>query len=119
MAKSKNIVHTPMRMCAVTREKLPKKELVRLAVEDGKVVIDEKGKVRSRGLNIKPDIEVLDRLIKSGSIKRGLGINLNDKDTVGLRSEFEKYLVNRSRGVQVVRISSDQLNQLLKSKDVK
>ncbi|HRI06042.1 MAG TPA: YlxR family protein [Candidatus Dojkabacteria bacterium] len=116
---SERKIHTPMRMCAVTREKLPKKELVRLAVMDGKVVIDEKGKVRSRGLNIKPEIEVFDKLVKSGGIKRGLGITLSADGIEILRNEFEKHLSFRSSGKHVVRISSDKLNQLLGSKDGK
>lgn len=111
--------HMPMRMCAVTRERLPKKELVRLAVVDGKVVVDEKGKARSRGLNIKPEMEVFEKLIKSGGIKRGLGITQTQEDIERLREELEKHLTYRSSGKHVVRISSDKLNQLLGSKDGK
>jgi predicted RNA-binding protein YlxR (DUF448 family) len=115
-SKEENISRVPMRMCAVTREKLPKKDLVRLALEDGKVVIDQKGKVRSRGLNIKPEVEVLEKLFKIGGIKRGLGVTLDESQTSELRNSFVKYVEIRTRGKQVVRISSDKLNQILKSK---
>lgn len=105
-----------MRMCAVTREKLPKKELIRLAVLDGTVVLDLNGKIRSRGLNIKPEIEIFERLIKTGGIKRGLGVTLNESQTEGLRDSFQDYVEKTTRGKQVVRISSDKLNQILKKR---
>ncbi|KKR05617.1 MAG: hypothetical protein UT34_C0002G0124 [candidate division WS6 bacterium GW2011_GWF2_39_15] len=108
-----------MRMCAVTREKLPKKELVRLAVIEGKVVIDEKGKIRSRGLNLKPDLEVFDRLVKQNGIKRGLHVTLKAEEVEKLRKEFEEFVIGKSREKQVIRISSEKLNELLKVKNGK
>ncbi|MBI2357200.1 YlxR family protein [Candidatus Dojkabacteria bacterium] len=102
-------------MCAVTREKLPKKDLIRFAVEEGKVVLDLKGKARSRGLNIKPELEVFDKLIKSNGIKRGLGIVLNETEVSNLREQLEQYIKEKGRGKKVVRISSEKLDQLLKS----
>lgn len=105
-----------MRMCAVTREKLPKKELVRLVVAEDKVVVDLNGRVRGRGLNIKPDLEVFDTLLKTNGIKRGLKVSLTVEQIATLRKEFEEYLKAKDRGVQVVRISSDKLDELLKRK---
>ena len=40
----------PMRTCVVTREKLPKGELIRVVrTPEGEVIIDETGKANGRG----------------------------------------------------------------------
>ena len=44
----------PMRTCLVTREKLPKQELIRVVrTPEGSVVIDETGKANGRGAYLK------------------------------------------------------------------
>ena len=49
----------PMRTCVVTREKLPKAELIRVVrTPEGNVVIDESGKANGRGAYLKKDKEV-------------------------------------------------------------
>jgi len=56
----------PMRSCAVTKEKLPKQELVRIVrTPEGEVIIDEKGKANGRGAYLKKDISVIDKAEKS------------------------------------------------------
>ena len=51
----------PMRSCVVSREKLPKQELLRIVrTTDGSIVADISGKINGRGAYIKKDIEVLD-----------------------------------------------------------
>ena len=40
----------PMRMCVVTREKLPKKELIRVVKSENRVIVDESGKVNGHGV---------------------------------------------------------------------
>ena len=55
----------PMRSCVVTKEKLPKKELLRIVKNnENKVFVDLTGKANGRGAYIKKDIEVLERLSK-------------------------------------------------------
>lgn len=49
----------PMRMCVVTREKLPKFELARIVVSDGKVILDDTGKINGHGCYIKKDESVI------------------------------------------------------------
>lgn len=49
----------PMRMCAMTREKLPKKELIRIVKTDDGVIVDETGKVNGHGVYLKRDVEVV------------------------------------------------------------
>ena len=63
----------PMRSCVVTREKLPKIELLRIVkTTDGNVIGDISGKVNGRGAYIKKDIEVLEKAIKSKVLERQL-----------------------------------------------
>ena len=45
----------PMRTCVVTKEKLPKMELLRIVKTDDGIVVDETGKVNGHGCYIKKD----------------------------------------------------------------
>ena len=69
----------PMRSCVVTREKLPKSELLRIVrTTDGSVIADVSGKVNGRGAYIKKDIEVLDKAIKNKILDRQLETTISD-----------------------------------------
>jgi predicted RNA-binding protein YlxR (DUF448 family) len=48
----------PMRTCVVTREVLPKQELIRIVSTENGVMIDPNGKLNGRGVYLKRDIEV-------------------------------------------------------------
>jgi predicted RNA-binding protein YlxR (DUF448 family) len=48
----------PMRTCVVTKEKLPKKELIRVVRSADGVIVDPTGKVNGRGAYLKKDKEV-------------------------------------------------------------
>ena len=51
-----------LRSCIVTREKLPKSELLRIVrTPEGKVEIDITGKMNGRGAYLKKDLSVLER----------------------------------------------------------
>ena len=63
----------PMRSCVITKEKLPKSELLRVVkTPEGTIVIDPSGKINGRGAYIKKDISVLDKAIKSKTLDRVL-----------------------------------------------
>lgn len=49
----------PMRSCVVTKEKLPKNELVRVVKTDDGVIVDLTGKVNGHGVYLKKDLEVI------------------------------------------------------------
>ena len=52
----------PMRSCVVTKEKYPKKELIRVVRDNlGNVTVDETGKKNGRGAYLKRDIEVVEK----------------------------------------------------------
>ena len=69
----------PMRSCVVTREKLPKVELLRIVrTTDGEVIADISGKVNGRGAYIKKDIAVLEKAKKSKILDRHLETTISD-----------------------------------------
>ena len=69
----------PMRSCIVTREKLPKQELLRIVrTTDGEVVADISGKINGRGAYIKKDIGVLDKAIKNKILEKQLEVTISD-----------------------------------------
>ena len=69
----------PMRSCVVTREKLPKIELLRIVrTTDGSVIADVSGKVNGRGAYIKRDIVVLEKAKKSKILERQLETTISD-----------------------------------------
>ncbi len=49
----------PMRTCVVTREKMPKKDLIRVVATESGIVIDETGKVNGHGVYLKKDENVI------------------------------------------------------------
>lgn len=76
----------PMRSCVITKEKLPKKELIRIVrTPDGEVVIDEVGKVNGRGAYLKKDIEVINKARKTKVVEKILEVEIPD-------SVYEKLL---------------------------
>jgi len=75
--KNKKIV---MRTCTVTKEKLPKSELLRVVrTPEGNVVVDTTGKVNGRGAYIKKDLEVLEKAKKSRILSKQLEVDINDE----------------------------------------
>lgn len=69
----------PMRTCIVTKEKLPKIELIRVVrTPEGEVVIDEKGKMNGRGAYLKKEIIVFEKAQKSKVLNRHLEIEVPD-----------------------------------------
>ena len=68
----------PMRMCVVTREKLPKKELIRVVKSENRVIVDESGKVNGHGVYLKRDISVVETACKKGILKKLLETDIPD-----------------------------------------
>lgn len=67
----------PMRSCIITREKLPKNELVRVVkTPNGEIVIDTTGKVNGRGAYLKKDLEVFEKAKASKALERVLEVEI-------------------------------------------
>lgn len=62
---------TPERSCLVTKEKLPKQELIRIVKnKNGEILVDLTGKINGRGAYIKKDADVLEKAIKTKALER-------------------------------------------------
>lgn len=67
----------PMRSCVLTREKLPKQELIRVVrTPEGKVVIDLTGKQNGRGAYLKKDLSVIEKAEKTKVLNKHLEIDV-------------------------------------------
>lgn len=74
--KNKKIV---LRTCCVTREKLPKSELLRIVrTPEGEVKVDLTGKMNGRGAYLKRDLTVLEKAKKTKSLERQLEVTISD-----------------------------------------
>ena len=81
----------PLRRCVVTKEQMPKSELLRIVRDpNGVVVVDTTGKINGRGAYIKRDKEVLDKAKKSKILERILEVPLSDE----VYLEIEKIINN-------------------------
>lgn len=79
----------PMRTCVITKEKLPKKELIRIVrTPEGNVVIDESGKANGRGAYLKKDLAVFDKAKSSKLLNRHLEVDVPDE----IYEELKNYI---------------------------
>lgn len=70
----------PLRTCVVTKESLPKQELLRIVrTPEKKVVVDLTGKANGRGAYIKKDIAVLEKAKKSKILERRLEVEIEEE----------------------------------------
>lgn len=68
-----------MRTCVVTKEILPKKELIRIAAtKEGIVSIDPTGKAHGRGAYLKLSREVVELARKTKALDKKLEVNVPD-----------------------------------------
>ena len=75
-------------MCVVTKEKYPKKELIRIVKTTEGVIVDETGKVNGHGAYLKKDKEVFEKAKKSKILNKILETEINDE----VFDELEKIL---------------------------
>lgn len=70
----------PERMCVVTKEKMPKKELLRIVrTPEGEVVVDQTGKQNGKGAYLKKDAEVIVRAQKSKVLEKVLEVTISEE----------------------------------------
>ena len=69
----------PTRTCIITKEKLPKQELIRVVrTPEGSVVVDTTGKLNGRGSYLKKDLAVFEKAKKSKVLDRHLEVSVDD-----------------------------------------
>ena len=67
----------PMRTCVVTREKLEKKDLLRVVrTPEGKVIVDDALKSNGRGAYLKKDISVIEKAKTSKILDKHLEVTV-------------------------------------------
>ena len=61
----------PLRSCVVSKEKLPKQELIRVVKnKENEVFIDLTGKANGKGAYIKKDLTILEKAIKTKALEK-------------------------------------------------
>ena len=85
-----NIKRPVLRICIVTREKLNKKDLFRVAKVDGSIVYDKNQNLGGRGVYIKKDIDVINTARKKALLSRGLKTKVNDDIYLSLINELKE-----------------------------
>ena len=82
----------PMRSCVVSREKLPKQELIRIVKnKDNEIFVDVTGKQNGRGIYIKKDLNVLEKAKKSKIMDKLLESKIEDSIYEELENIIKNY----------------------------
>lgn len=68
----------PMRMCVVTREKIPKFDLIRVVKTEDGVIVDKTGKVNGHGVYLKKDESVIKLAKDKKILNRALETEIPD-----------------------------------------
>ena len=69
----------PMRTCIISKEKLPKRDLLRIVrTPQGQVVIDITGKTNGRGAYIKKDIDIINKAKITKQLENHLETSISD-----------------------------------------
>ena len=80
----------PLRTCVITKELLPKKDLLRIVKnKENEVAIDLTGKLNGRGAYIKKDIEVLEKAIKTKILDKKLETTIPDEIYEEIRNKLK------------------------------
>ena len=81
----------PLRRCVVTKEVLPKVELLRIVKnKENEVFVDLTGKANGRGAYIKKDVNVLKTARDKKILERALEAQINEE----VYEEIEKIITN-------------------------
>ena len=81
----------PLRTCVITKEQLPKQELLRVVrTPEGEVKVDLTGKLNGRGAYIKKDVTVLEKAQKSGLLAKRLECNIDETVYEEIKNIIEK-----------------------------
>lgn len=81
----------PLRSCVITKERLPKQELLRIVrTPEGKVIVDETGKQNGRGAYIKKDLTIIEKAKKSKILDKRLECSISEDIYDEIRKICEK-----------------------------
>ncbi len=81
----------PLRTCVITKEQLPKQELLRVVrTPEGEVKVDLTGKLNGRGAYIKKDVAVLEKAKKTGLLAKRLECSIDETVYEEIKNIIEK-----------------------------
>lgn len=81
----------PMRTCVITKEKLEKKELIRVVrTPEKEVIVDLTGKANGKGAYLKLDLEVINKAEKTKALDRVLEVSVPESIYEELRNLLNK-----------------------------
>ena len=81
----------PLRSCVISKERLPKQELLRIVrTPEGEVKADETGKLNGKGAYIKKDLAVLEKAMKSKILEKRLECKIEESVYEEIRNIIEK-----------------------------
>lgn len=108
---SKNIA---IRTCIVSREQLPKSDLMRFVLVNGIVELDKYGNINGRGANMCKSLEIYDKGVESDAFTRAFKQKIGEENLKDLRVTVVKYL-NREAlkdkdGIVKVRVKGNKIS---------
>ena len=68
----------PTRMCVVTHEKYPKKDLIRVVSFNGEISVDETGKKNGKGCYLKRDLDVVEEARKKKILNKVFSCEIDE-----------------------------------------
>ena len=81
----------PLRSCVVSKEKLPKQELIRVVKnKENEVFIDLTGKANGKGAYIKKDLTILEKAIKTKALEKHLEAKIENNIYEELKNIINK-----------------------------
>ena len=81
----------PLRSCVVSKEKLPKQELIRVVQnKENEVFIDLTGKANGKGAYIKKDLTILEKAIKTKALEKHLETKIENNIYEELKNIINK-----------------------------
>ena len=81
----------PLRSCVVSKEKLPKQELIRVVKnKENEVFIDLTGKANGKGAYIKKDLTILEKAIKTKDLEKHLETKIENNIYEELKNIINK-----------------------------
>jgi len=73
------IKKVPMRMCIVTKERMEKKNLLRIVKTENGIIVDETGKVNGHGYYLQKKKEVIEKAQKTGILDKLFEQKVNEE----------------------------------------
>ena len=81
----------PLRSCVVSKEKLPKQELIRVVKnKENEVFIDLTGKANGKGAYVKKDLTILEKAIKTKALEKHLETKIENNIYEELKNIINK-----------------------------